>query len=92
MNVTKLPSIPGATRQPLKPLSVTVSVALRVTGLGRTKFYQLLENGTIQSVTIGRRRLVNYASLERLASGDAVTPNSVYERKRPRVMPASQKI
>jgi hypothetical protein len=35
---------------------------------------------------------VNYASLERLASGDAVTPNSVYERKRPRVMPASQKI
>jgi hypothetical protein len=55
--------------RPLKPLTVTVPVALHITGLGRTKFYQLLEDGTIASVVIGRRRFVNFASLERLATG-----------------------
>ncbi len=58
-----------AGRQPLKPLTVTVPVALQITGLGRTKFYELLENGTIKSVNVGGRRLVNFASLEQLASG-----------------------
>jgi excisionase family DNA binding protein len=54
---------------PLKPLTVTIPIALHITGLGRTKFYQLLDKGAIESVTIGRRRLVNFASLERLISG-----------------------
>jgi excisionase family DNA binding protein len=49
-----------------KPLAVTVPVALRITGLGRTTFYRLLKEGAITSVTIGRRRLINFASLERL--------------------------
>jgi excisionase family DNA binding protein len=53
---------------PQKPLAVTIPVALNITGIGRTKFYQLIKNGTIESIRIGRRRLINYASLERLAS------------------------
>jgi excisionase family DNA binding protein len=52
----------------IKPLTVTVAVALQITGLGRTKFYQLLADGTIESVNIGRRRLINFASLERLTA------------------------
>jgi excisionase family DNA binding protein len=52
-----------------KPLTVTLPTALNITGLGRTKFYELLENGTIKSITVGRRRLINYASLEGLANG-----------------------
>jgi excisionase family DNA binding protein len=49
------------------PLAVSIPVAPNITGIGRTKFYELVNNGTIESVKIGRRRLINYASLERLA-------------------------
>ncbi len=56
------------TLAPPKPLAVTISVALSITGIGRTKLYQLVNEGTIKSIKIGRRRLINYASLERLAT------------------------
>ena len=51
-----------------KPLAVTIPVALNIKGIGRTKFYQLVNDGTIESIRVGRRRLINYASLERLTS------------------------
>lgn len=51
----------------LKPITVTVATALAVTGLGRTKFYELVRAGRIRTVSIGRRTLVVYASLEQLA-------------------------
>lgn len=51
-----------------KPLAVTVSIALNLTGIGRTKLYQLIDNGAVESIMIGRRRLINYASLERLVN------------------------
>lgn len=50
-----------------KPVTVTVNTALSLTGLGRTKLYELIGKGTIKTITIGRRRLVVYASLEELA-------------------------
>lgn len=50
-----------------RPITVTVNNALELTGLGRTKLYELISQGTIKTVTIGRRRLVVYASLEALA-------------------------
>lgn len=50
----------------LKPITVTVETGLKITGLGRTKFYQLINQGVIKTITIGRRRLVTYASLEAL--------------------------
>ena len=56
----------------LKPITVTVATALAVTGLGRTKFYELVKQGRIRTVPIGRRTLVVYASLEELAAA----PNS----------------
>jgi excisionase family DNA binding protein len=58
------------TRQPdLKPITVTVPTALAVTGLGRTKFYELVKQGRIRTVAIGRRTLVIFADLEKLAEG-----------------------
>lgn len=51
----------------LKPITVTVDNALKISGLGRTKFYELVNKGVIKTTTIGRRRLVVYASLEELA-------------------------
>jgi excisionase family DNA binding protein len=55
----------------LKPITVTVSTALAVTGIGRTKFYELVKEGRIRTVAIGRRTLVIFADLERLAEAGA---------------------
>ncbi len=52
----------------LKPITVTVVTALAVTGLGRTKFYELVKAGRIRTIPIGRRTLVVYASLEELTT------------------------
>ena len=47
----------------LEPLSVDIPEACRLTGLGRSKLYQLLGNGEIASVKVGKRRLITVASL-----------------------------
>lgn len=58
---------------PIDPVTVTVPVALRISGLGRTKFYELLAKGEIHSVRVGTRRLVVFASLKsRLTQMEAV--------------------
>ena len=43
---------------------VSVREAYRRLGIGRTKFYQLLNSGVIAAFKIGRRTLINRASLE----------------------------
>jgi excisionase family DNA binding protein len=55
----------------LKPITVTVATALAITGLGRTKFYELVKVGRIKTVSVGRRTLVVFADLERLAETGA---------------------
>jgi hypothetical protein len=53
----------------IDPVTVTVPDALRLSGLGRTKFYELIGSGAIKSITIGTRRLVDFASLKALLKG-----------------------
>lgn len=55
----------------IDPVTITVPVAIRASGLGRTKLYELLGRHEIESITVGRRRLINYASLQRFLSGKA---------------------
>ena len=45
-------------RETPKPISTTVDEACRITGLGRTKIYELIGEGKLRTKTIGRRRLV----------------------------------
>jgi len=52
----------------LKPVTVTVETALKLSGIGRTKLYQLIGEGVIKTITVGRRRLVVFSSLEELAN------------------------
>ena len=52
----------------VRPITVTVATALAVTGLGCTKFYELVKEGLIRTVAIGRRTLVIFADLEKLAA------------------------
>jgi excisionase family DNA binding protein len=48
------------------PVTVTIPDALRLSGLGRTKLYDLLTKGEIQSVRVGSRRLIVFATLKAL--------------------------
>lgn len=49
------------------PLTVTVPEACRLTGLGRTKVFELVKEARLKSVAIGRRRLILYSSIVALA-------------------------
>ena len=56
------------TNQPtLEPLTVVVSEACRIMGIGRTRLYSLIKDGRLDIVKIGRRTLIRYDSLKRLA-------------------------
>lgn len=48
------------------PLAYSVSHAVRVSSLGRTKLYELIKNGRIDTLKVGRRTLVKADSLHRL--------------------------
>lgn len=47
----------------LEPLSVRIPIALSMTGLSRSKFYELVQEGEIETVKVGRSTLVIVASL-----------------------------
>ena len=44
-------------------LLLTIPEAMAVTNLGRTMVYQLIGNGALESVTVGRRRMIPTAAL-----------------------------
>jgi excisionase family DNA binding protein len=44
-------------------LTCTINEACEVTGLGRTKLYELIGDGHLATTTVGRRRLVVVRSL-----------------------------
>lgn len=58
---------PKATRSNgAEPLAVRIPDAVRVTGIGRSKLYELIASGEIETVKIGRCTLVPMVSLRRL--------------------------
>jgi excisionase family DNA binding protein len=52
--------------QPLESLAYRIQDAVRVSGIGRTKFYELIKNGELQTISVGRRRLISAESLRAL--------------------------
>jgi excisionase family DNA binding protein len=50
----------------VKPLTVTVATARKVSGLGNTTVWALIKTGKLEVVRVGRRTLVTYRSLEKL--------------------------
>ena len=55
----------------LKPMLCSISDAGKSLGLGRSKIYELISEERLETVTIGRRRLVRVESIRTLASGEA---------------------
>lgn len=56
---------------PLEPLTVRIPVAVRLTGIGRSKLYELIKSGDVETVKVGTATLVKVASLRRLAEHGA---------------------
>lgn len=53
-------------QSPVSPISVSVRDAAKMIGLGKSRLYELINDGTIRSTTIGGRRLVLVSSLREL--------------------------
>jgi hypothetical protein len=49
-----------------KPLTVTVGTAKKLSGLGNTTIWALIKNRRLETVLVGRRRLIIFHSLEAL--------------------------
>jgi excisionase family DNA binding protein len=52
----------------IRPLAVPVKTACRLVGVGNTTMWALIKAGRVKTISLGRRRLVIYASLEALLS------------------------
>lgn len=64
VQASRASSAPDAAAIPFaQRLSCTIDEACEVTGLGRTKIYELIGDGHLATATIGRRRLVLVRSL-----------------------------
>ena len=55
----------------LKPLLCSVRRGCELLGVGKTKMHSLIAEGAVDTVKIGKRRLIKYASIERLAEEGA---------------------
>jgi hypothetical protein len=56
------------------PVTVTIPTAMKLSGLGRTKLYELLSTRQIDSIHVGTRRLIVFASLKA-----RLTPKAIAE-------------
>ncbi|ODP37385.1 helix-turn-helix domain-containing protein [Sphingomonas turrisvirgatae] len=52
----------------MEPLTTTVSNTCKATGLGLTKVYELINSGKLETVKVGRRRLVKTDSIRALVN------------------------
>ena len=64
-----------------KPLTVTVAMARKISGLGNTTIWALIKKHDLETVCVGRRRLIVYRSLERLLSPVPSDPSSQSHRR-----------
>ena len=52
-----------------KPISVKVPEAVRLTGLSRSRVYELMRSGEIEFVKVGRSTLIPFDSLRTFIEG-----------------------
>src|SRR3546814_21126442 len=58
-------SEPPASDRRLAPITVRVATAARITSLSRSRIYELIQSGDIETVKVGRAMLVKYPSVLR---------------------------
>ncbi len=69
------PGLSAASRAPSVPFrerpTCSIAEACAAAGFGRTKLYELLDEGVVSAIKVGRRRLVRVSSLLALLDGPA---------------------
>lgn len=54
---------------PIEPISVRIAMAVKLTGIGRSTLYELINAGVIETIKIGRSTYIPYRCLKRLIDG-----------------------
>jgi excisionase family DNA binding protein len=54
-----------------KPLTVSVRRAQELLDLGKTKVWEMINDGRLKSVKVDRKRLILYSSIEALMESEA---------------------
>jgi len=68
----------------VRPITVTIAHAREITGLGNTTLWKLIGEKKLQTVRVGRRRLVLYDSLRALLAPSSDSRPQSRRRGRPR--------
>nr|WP_221714288.1 helix-turn-helix domain-containing protein [Sphingobium xanthum] len=64
--------LPNPAPRPFEPLTVRIPLAMQLTGLGRSKLYELIKAGEIKAVKVGASTLITLASLRELVERSGV--------------------
>lgn len=64
--LSRTATMPEIPQLPLEPFTVRIPVAVQLTGIGRSKLYELIAAGEVDVVKIGASTLITVASLRRL--------------------------
>lgn len=54
----------------MEPICTSISDTGKLLGIGRTTVYELINAGKLETVTLGRRRLVRFTSIKALVGQD----------------------
>jgi len=69
------PGIVGCTapraESTLEPITIRISAAVRISGLSRSRIYELINSGDLEMHKVGRTTLIAYTSLKQLVMGNA---------------------
>jgi len=55
----------------IEPLTIRVSAAVRLSGLSRSRIYELIQSGDLETHKVGRTTLIPYRSLKHLVIGES---------------------
>ncbi|WP_156681775.1 helix-turn-helix domain-containing protein [Sphingomonas profundi] len=50
----------------IEPLTVRISTAVQLTGISRSRLYELIQSGDLTTIKVGRSTLIPYKSLKAL--------------------------
>lgn len=60
------------TRWPLEPITVRIPVAIQLTGIGRSKLYELIGEGALDVIKVGSATLITVESIKRMLAARRV--------------------
>ena len=53
----------------MEPLAVSINDTVRMLGVGRTSIYEMIKDGRLEALKLGRRTLIKTDSIRRLVDG-----------------------